>query len=84
MWGFETVSLVFFNIFGKWRQISLTQPDRNPAQTYLHTTSDFRAARDTFFDENNSFNLNGKKIILMLVLLHNALHSCLIFFTSTV
>ena len=84
MCNFESVSVVLYNIVGKRRLISLTQHDINPAQTNLYTANDFRAAGDEFFDENKSFNLNGEKVILMLVLLQNTLHNWLIFFTTTV
>ena len=42
--------------------------DRNPAQRNLYTTNNFGAAGDTFFGESKSCNLNGEKVILMLVL----------------
>ena len=74
MWDFESVSLVFFNIVSKWCLISRTQHDRNPAETNLYTTNDFRAAGDAFFHENKSFNLNGEKVTLVLVLLQDVLH----------
>ena len=71
MRDFESVSLVFANIVGKWCLISLTQHDINPGQTNLFTKNDFRATGDAFFDENKSFNLNCEKVVLMLVLLQN-------------
>ena len=53
--------------------------DRNPAQRNLYTTNNFGAAGDTFFGESKSCNLNGEKVILMLVLLQDGLRHYLIF-----
>lgn len=70
---------MFFNIVGRWCLTSLKQQDRNPAQTNLSTINDFKAVSDAYFDENKSFILNDKNVILQKVLLQNALHKWLIF-----
>lgn len=70
---------MFFNIVGGWCLISLKQQDKNPGQTNLSTINDFKAVSDAYFDENKSFILNDKNVILQKVLLQNALHKWLIF-----
>ena len=82
--GFWISFFSVLKIVGRWRLISLTQQDKNPAQTNLYPTSDFRIAGDAFFDESKWFNLNGEKVVLMFVLLQNVLHHWLILFTSSV